>query len=188
MANFTKTAIRQAFLKLLEERPLGKITVKDITDECGINRNSFYYHYQDIPTLLSEIVADDANGIIARYPTVESVEGCLNCAIQFAMEHKRIVKHIFDSVNRDILEQYLMRVSEYVVTTYMNTALKDESISAKEKSAIVRYYKCTLFGFVVDWMNEGMNDNPIEDFMTFLRLRREMSSDNQLYREALSIK
>ena len=45
MANFTKNAIRASFLKLLDERPLSKITVKDITDDCGINRNSFYYHF-----------------------------------------------------------------------------------------------------------------------------------------------
>lgn len=187
MANFTKTAIRQAFLKLLEERPLGKITVKDITDECGINRNSFYYHYQDIPTLLSEIVADDASSIIAHYPTVESVEECLNCAIEFAVEHKRIVKHIFDSVNRDILEQYLMRVSEYIVTTYLNTVLKDEGLSEKDTAAIVRYYKCTLFGFVVDWMNEGMNDEIIEEYRMFLRFRRNSGADNPLYRVILKI-
>lgn len=188
MANFTKTAIRQAFLKLLEERPLGKITVKDITDKCGINRNSFYYHYQDIPTLLSEIVAEDADNIIAQYPRVESIEECLNYAINFAMERKRVVKHIFDSVNRDILELYLLRVSDYVVTTYLNTTLKGESISDKERSAIIRYYKCTLFGFVVDWMNEGMNDDAIEEFMTFLRFRREAGSDNPLYKVVLGIR
>ena len=41
MPNFTKTAIKQAFLKLLNERPLKQITVRDIVEECGINRNSF---------------------------------------------------------------------------------------------------------------------------------------------------
>lgn len=51
MANFTEKAIRSAFLELLDQRPLNKITVKDITERCGINRNSFYYHYQDVPTL-----------------------------------------------------------------------------------------------------------------------------------------
>ena len=52
MANFTEKAIRSAFLELLDQRPLNKITVKDITERCGINRNSFYYHYQDVPTLI----------------------------------------------------------------------------------------------------------------------------------------
>ena len=42
MASFTRKAIMEAFLGLLEERPLSKITVKDIVEACGINRNPFY--------------------------------------------------------------------------------------------------------------------------------------------------
>ena len=49
VTSLTKRAIRASFLKLLNERPLNKITVKDIVEDCGINRNSFYYHYPDIP-------------------------------------------------------------------------------------------------------------------------------------------
>lgn len=51
MANFTKRAIRDSFVKLLNERPLSQITVKDIVDDCGVNRNTFYYHFRDIPDL-----------------------------------------------------------------------------------------------------------------------------------------
>ena len=52
MPNFTKMAIKATFIKLLNERPLNRITVKDIVEECGVNRNSFYYHFEDIPALL----------------------------------------------------------------------------------------------------------------------------------------
>ena len=64
MANFTRRAIKETFIHLLEERPLNDITVKDIVERCGINRNSFYYHYQDIPTLIEEIIKEDAEAII----------------------------------------------------------------------------------------------------------------------------
>ena len=56
MANFTQKAIKETFIALLEEHPLSDITVKNIVETCGINRNSFYYHYQDIPALIEEIV------------------------------------------------------------------------------------------------------------------------------------
>ena len=61
--NITKRAIQEAFLAVLNEKPLGKITVKDITDRCGINRNTFYYHYQDIPALLEEICQNQVEDI-----------------------------------------------------------------------------------------------------------------------------
>ena len=54
MPNFTKKAIKETFIELLDERPLNKITVKDIVEACGINRNSFYYHFEDLPALVEE--------------------------------------------------------------------------------------------------------------------------------------
>lgn len=50
--NRNKQAIIDAFWELLEEKPLSKITVKDIVERCQINRNTFYYHFRDIPLLL----------------------------------------------------------------------------------------------------------------------------------------
>ena len=47
MANFTQKAIKESFIKLLNEKPISKISVKDIVEDCGINRNSFYYHYAE---------------------------------------------------------------------------------------------------------------------------------------------
>ena len=43
-----------------------KISVKDIVEDCGINRNSFYYHYQDVPALIREIITDEAAALIAK--------------------------------------------------------------------------------------------------------------------------
>ena len=54
MPNFTRRAIKESFLKLLNQRPLNQITVKDIVEDCGINRNSFYYHFSDLPALVEE--------------------------------------------------------------------------------------------------------------------------------------
>lgn len=60
MAAFTKLVIMRVFENLLSVKPLEKITVKDITDQCGISRNTFYYHYQDIYQVF--------NGIYRLFP------------------------------------------------------------------------------------------------------------------------
>ena len=64
MTDFTRKEIRRTFLGLLEKKPIEDITVRDIANGCGINRNTFYYHYTDIPSLLEEIVREDADMII----------------------------------------------------------------------------------------------------------------------------
>ena len=55
MQKNTKELISIAFLKLLNEKPFDKITIKDIVVECNINRNTFYYYYSDVYDLLEEI-------------------------------------------------------------------------------------------------------------------------------------
>ena len=45
MPPFTKQAIIASFLKLAENVPLEKITVKDIVEDCGVNRKTFYYYF-----------------------------------------------------------------------------------------------------------------------------------------------
>ena len=59
MAVRTKQAIRQAFIELLNERPLDKISVKDIAERSTVNRNTVYYYYADIYALVEEIFQTD---------------------------------------------------------------------------------------------------------------------------------
>ena len=48
MANFTKAAIMESFLRLLNEKKFDKITIKDIVSDCGVSRKTFYYYFEDI--------------------------------------------------------------------------------------------------------------------------------------------
>ena len=77
-SNLTKRAIQNAFLELLNEKPLGKITVKDVSERCEINRNTFYYHYQDMLMLLEDMCKNDFDHIVEIYPELNSLEECLD--------------------------------------------------------------------------------------------------------------
>ena len=62
--NTTKMAISYAFKELLLEKPYNKITVNDISERCGINRQTFYYHFLDIPNMVEWICNDDVSKVI----------------------------------------------------------------------------------------------------------------------------
>ena len=89
MTNFTKKEIKNTFLEMLEEMPLNQITVKGLTERCGINRNSFYYHYQDIPALIEEIITEDADEIISNYSSIDSMQIGLKAVLDFASSRER---------------------------------------------------------------------------------------------------
>lgn len=177
MPNFTKAAIKQSFLKLLNERPLKQITVKDIVEDCGINRNSFYYHFADIPTLTEEIIMEEAERLIAEYPTIDSVETCMLAALRFASENKRAIRHLYASSNREIYEQYFWKVCEDVVTKYADTVLEMQPISADDRRIVISYYKSVCFGLITDWIQSGMPDSIENDLRRICELKKGMAEE-----------
>lgn len=177
MPNFTERAIKESFLKLLNEQPLSQISVRAIVEDCGINRNSFYYHFQDIPSLIEEIVMDAANTIIKKYPNISSLDEAVSVAFQFTADNKIAVKHICNSVNRDIYEQYLMKICEYVVTVYFDTVFGDKGIDPSKKEIAIAVAKCEIFGLFIDWINTGMPDNAIEKLKQIVPVCSKMIHD-----------
>ena len=61
MASSTKEALGKALKKMLSVKPIDKITVKDLVEECGVNRQTFYYHFDDVYDLLEWVFEEDTN-------------------------------------------------------------------------------------------------------------------------------
>ena len=172
MANFTRRAIKESFLKLLNQRPLNQITIKDIVEDCGINRNSFYYHFEDLPALVEEMVAEQVQALLQKHPTVSSVEECADAVIELVMENRRAVYHIYHSLSRDVFERYLMDACQYIVSTYLKTEFAGKSIDLQDLDALIRLHKCACFGSVIDWLNGGMKDDIADYFRRVCALQK----------------
>ena len=174
MANFTKHAIKASFMKLLNERPLNKISVRDIVEDCGINRNSFYYHFQDIPALLGEIITEETEKLIREYPSISSLDECFRAAFQFAQDNRNAVMHIYHSVNREIFTKHALKRCEYAVSSYIATAYPDDHICQADQQIVIRFIKCQLYGMCIDWIERGMTDAAYDDLHRMLELVRDM--------------
>ena len=159
MANFTKKAIEASFIKLLTERPLSQITVKDIVTDCGINRNTFYYYFESIPKLIATVVEEDAATIIQTYPTVDNFGDCLDAVLDTALSKKRAVLHIYHSTNRDIYEMYLWKVCDYAIEAYLSAVLKGHNIKENDLNIMKNYYSSLGFGIVSNWLRNDMSDD-----------------------------
>lgn len=171
MPNFTRNAIKASFLKLLNQRPLNQITVKDIVEDCGVNRNSFYYHFEDLPALLEEIVGEQVTAMIELHPTIDSVEEGCDTIVEFVTKNKRAIYHIYNSLSRDMFERHLMKLCQYVVSAYVETIPAGLLANEEEKAVFIRFHRCALFGTVIDWLNEGMRYDIAAYFRRISRLR-----------------
>lgn len=175
MPSPAREAIKASFLKLLEERPLREITVKDIVQDCGVNRNSFYYHFRDIPTLLQEIVTEYADRAIARRTPAGSLLECLETAVSFALEYRQVVLHITQSAHRDEFERHLMEVCRQVVQNYAAAAFGGTVIRPEDREVLIRFYQCECFGQIIEWLNGGMRYDIATQFRRLCQLGEGMT-------------
>lgn len=154
--NRTKNAIIDAFWQLLEEKPYSKITVKDIVDRCQINRNTFYYHYHDIPELLEYAVTIDTDHIIQSYSRLGSIMDCIAPLVSHCASRQKAILHIYRSVQREVFLSELEQITLYAVTKYVDTVTAGLPVRPEDKTLLIRFYKCTIVGIFLDWLNEDM--------------------------------
>ncbi|QGU95552.1 TetR family transcriptional regulator [Clostridium bovifaecis] len=157
---YTKKMIRQVFINMLNERPLNKITVKDVVKECEINRNTFYYYYTDIYAVLSEIFQTELQTVIDEYNDTLSWEESFIVAAKFALENKTAIYHVYNSMQREELENYIYNVSGNIMIRYVEKVSEDISASLRDKKLIASFYQCALTEMVLRWIASGMKEDP----------------------------
>ena len=157
---YTRKVIRETFLQMLGEMPLDKITVKDIVLRCNINRNTFYYHYADIYAVLTEVLEMDLHRVIDEYnDTMSWEESCLSAA-RMALDNKRAVYHIYNSIRREDLERYMYGVAGSVMTRYVEYVSAGIPASEGDKRIIARLYQSAMTEMVIQWIIGGMKEDP----------------------------
>ena len=170
MASFTRKAIMESFVTLLNEKPLNKITIKYIVEACGINRNTFYYHFQDIPSLLEEIIVEMTAKVIENLPEESTFEEKVTAALQEINLNKRMIYHIYGSSNREFYEKQLMKICEHVTRTYIRSREYSERVDSKDLEFVISYLKCELFGQLIDWLNHDMSYDIVEHSRILCRM------------------
>ena len=174
MSHLTTKAIQEAFFELLSKKSIDQITIKDITARCGVSRNTFYYHYADITALVEEIMMIKVDELIKKYPTVDSLDQGIEVAIEFVLENKTAVMHIYYSDQRPIYERCLMKLCRYVAHELVTSSLSAEKVSDEEKELLISYYKCTAFGFIMDWCESGLKPGYAESFRNLIDRRKNL--------------
>ena len=161
MSQLTKKAIKKSFMKLLNDRPLDKITVKDIVEDCEINRNTFYYYYQDIYALVEEIFLDETKEAIEKDIKDLSWQDGVMRAIDFALLNKKAIFHVYNSRSRKELERYLSQTIGKAVTEYIRIQAEGLHASERDIRLVSSFYSQAIKGLLLEWVDQGMKEDPV---------------------------
>lgn len=157
----TRQAIMTAFVDLLNRYPMERISVKDVVAACSISRNTFYYHYRDIYALLADVFEQEALRVIGVNREGQSWQDAFIASTRFALDNRRAIYHVYNSVNRDTLERYLFRISGDVVEQVVRSHAGGLNVDDSDIRFITIFYKHAIVGILVEWLQNDMRNDPV---------------------------
>ena len=156
MPNQTKEVIIRALVELLAEKPVERVTVRDIVERCGVNRNTFYYHFQDIPDAMDYAMRRELRRIIDEDPASGTVTEALLAVLQYLEDHRKQMLHIYRSVRRETFIRFVQDMIAYVIDRLGEHLDEEMTIGEKDLEAVKYLLRCAIFGILLDWMESGM--------------------------------
>ena len=160
MSNITKKALEASLKHLLLQKPLNKITVSDIAEDCGINRMTFYYHFKDIYDLVEWACVEDAAQALDGKKTYETwQEGFLNI-FHAVLENKPLIMNVYRCVSRERVELYLYQLTYELIYGVVEEKAAGMSVRDDDKRFITDFYKYAFVGIMLDWVKNDMKEDP----------------------------
>ena len=155
MAVMTQKALGDALIKLLSKKPLSRITVNDIVEECGLARQTFYYHFKDIYDLLDWTIETGASEALKKEECLNGKER-LNVILSAAQKNKKAFHNIYISIGREPLENYFERQIYEMYFEQIKSAYANTNVPPKEAEFLVSFYTKGLTCLLLDWIRDGM--------------------------------
>jgi probable dihydroxyacetone kinase regulator len=160
MSQITKRALEQSLKNLLLKKPLTKITVGDIADDCGINRMTFYYHFKDIYDLVEWSCLEDAKHALDEKKTYETWQQGLLQIFEAVKENKPFILNVYRCVHREQVEKYLQPLVDQLILGVINEETGNMTIRDEDKQFIAQIYSYIFIGLMLDWIKDDMREDP----------------------------
>ena len=160
MSEITKRALATSLKKLLSQKELTKISIKDITDDCGIQRQTFYYHFTDIYDLVEWICLEDADKALANNKTYDTWQLGFLAIFELLKKDEVFIKNIYKNVSLELLINYLYKLVYPLIYGVVEEKAQGLHVSDDDKEFIANFYKSAFVALVLDWIKNDLKDDP----------------------------
>ncbi|SHL53235.1 transcriptional regulator, TetR family [Anaerocolumna jejuensis DSM 15929] len=160
MSYITKKALEDSLKNLLLQKPLSKITISDITKDCGINRMTFYYHFKDIYDLIEWICTEETARAINGKKTYETWQQGFLQTFQMVLDNKPFISNVYHSISREKIEDYFYAITYDLLIGVVEEKATGMNVSEAAKKFIANFYNFAFVGLLLDWIKKDMQDDP----------------------------
>lgn len=159
----TEKALAESLKKLLAKKTLEKITVKDITDDCGVNRQTFYYHFHDVYDLVEWILQEEFKDLTEDLDADNWQETMHEVMLRMT-ENKAFVMNTYYSLTRRQLDQFLQKFIHPLIERQIDRTAKGDAILPEDKQFLADMATYALVGILTEWIASGMKPEYQQQF------------------------
>lgn len=160
MSQTTKRALEASLKNLMLQKPLDKITINDIAEDCGISRMTFYYHFKDIYDLVEWACMEDASKALKGKKTYDTWQQGFQQIFEAVLANKPFIMNVYHSVSKEQIELYLYKLTYDLMIGVVEEKAAGMSVRDEDKKFIADFYKYAFVGLMLDWIRNDMKENP----------------------------
>ena len=171
MANseLTKRVLADGIKKVMETKAFDKITVTDITDSCGVSRNTFYYHFQDKYELVNWIFYTEITPIAEAATGEYGWAKALTRLFCYLQDNRAFYTNVLrfqgqNSFVSCLLDFYQSALGEIIEKNAV------QNLTPEERQFAAKFYSYALIGIVTDWVTQDMRTDPEAAVTTIKKL------------------
>ncbi len=160
MSLSTKQALANALRQMMTIKPIDKITVKDLVEICGVNRQTFYYYFDDVYDLLEWVFEEDADRVLPHKVVYTRWREDVLTFMDYLKQNSAFTLNVYNSGSRIYMLRYLQEKMETCIRSFAIIVSEDSNINRQDFEFVIKFYSQCAIGFISQWMDMGMKLQP----------------------------
>lgn len=153
----TKKALAESLKKTMKNKPFKKITVSELIQDCNINRNTFYYHFEDIYALLKWMFEQEAIAVVKNFDILVNYEEALNFVMDYVEANNYIINCAYDSIGQDELKRFFYADFLEIICRLIGRAeeITGQTLGDDYKEFLSHFYMEAMVGMLIEWIKDN---------------------------------
>lgn len=165
----TKKALAASLKKLMEKSALDKISIREIVEDCGVNRKTFYYHFNNIYDLVDWMFEEEAIESVKQYDFIRDYENAVRFSMNYIEENEHVVNSALDALGRDELKKFFYNNFVDNMRDIVDEISKDMTIPKDYIDFLINFYTESFASLLIDWIrNRAEKDK--EKYIKYISL------------------
>lgn len=151
ISQLTRERMAQSLKKYMQKKPLEKITVREITDDCNLNRQTFYYHFQDIYALTTWMFQQEASELLKSSTGCENWKEGIILTLRYIHENATVWNCAVNSLGRINLKEIFYPDAKHIVDAIISEIIGNLKVSPDYIQFLSDFYIEALMGQIIHW-------------------------------------